>query len=198
MAKHTITFHPSGRKTIVDSEVDLLQAAMEAGIHINASCGGSATCGKCKVKILKGAVHAPKHPKLTQWEYDQGYRLACMTPVRGDMEIEIPLESQVDKSVLRIKGDREAHKYLLAPQDIYQLVKGWDVDPAVFKRYVELLPPTLKDNVERPDPAAQRVGPPAWDRRGLCRLQDDHEVEPYPPGGRMEGDGHAGDDQKGL
>ena len=147
MAKHTITFHPSGRKMIVDSEVDLLQAAMEAGIHINASCGGSATCGKCKVKILKGAADAPKHPKLTQWEYDQGYRLACMTPVRGDMEIEIPLESQVDKSVLRIKGDREAHKYLLAPQDIYQLVKGWDVDPAVFKRFIQLTPPTLKDNV---------------------------------------------------
>ena len=39
---------------------DLLQAAMEAGIHINASCGGSATCGKCKVKILKGTVDSPQ------------------------------------------------------------------------------------------------------------------------------------------
>ena len=71
MPKHTVTFHPSGRKILVDSETDLLQAAMEAGIHINASCGGSATCGKCKVKILKGAADAPKHPKLSQWEYDR-------------------------------------------------------------------------------------------------------------------------------
>ena len=53
----------------------------------------------------------------------------------------------MDKSVLAIKGDRGLHKYLLAPQDIYQLVKGWEVDPAVFKKYVELRPPTLKDNV---------------------------------------------------
>ncbi|HSB07218.1 MAG TPA: ASKHA domain-containing protein [Thermodesulfobacteriota bacterium] len=147
MPKHTITFHPSGRKISVDSETDLLQAAMEAGIHINASCGGSATCGKCKVKILKGSADTPKHPKLSQWEYVQGYRLACMTSVRDNIEVEIPLESQVDKSVLKLKGNREVHKYLLSPQDIYQLVKGWDVDPAVFKRYVQLTPPTLKDNM---------------------------------------------------
>ena len=147
MAKQTVTFHPSGRKILVDSETDLLQAAMEAGIHINASCGGSATCGKCKVKILSGLVDSPRHPKLSQWEYDQGYRLACITSIRSAIEVEIPLESQVDKSVLRLKGDREAHKYLLSAQDIYQLVKGWDVDPAVFKRHVQLTPPTLKDNM---------------------------------------------------
>jgi uncharacterized 2Fe-2S/4Fe-4S cluster protein (DUF4445 family) len=145
--KYTITFHPADRKILVDPEENLLQAAMEAGIHINASCGGSATCGKCKVKILKGAVDSPKHPKLSQWEYDQGYRLACLASVRSDIEVEIPVESHVDKSVLDLKGNREIHKYLLSPQDIYQLVKGWDVDPAVFKRYVELTPPTLKDNV---------------------------------------------------
>ena len=37
---------------------------MEAGIHINASCGGSATCGKCKVKILRGTADSPRHPKV--------------------------------------------------------------------------------------------------------------------------------------
>jgi uncharacterized 2Fe-2S/4Fe-4S cluster protein (DUF4445 family) len=147
MPKHNVTFLPSERKILVDEEENLLQAAMEAGIHINASCGGSATCGKCKVKLLKGVVDSPKHPKLTQWEYDQGYRLACLTPIRGDIDVEIPIESQVDKSVLALKGDRAAHKYLLSPQDIYQLVKGWDIDPAVFKRYVQLEPPTIKDNV---------------------------------------------------
>jgi uncharacterized 2Fe-2S/4Fe-4S cluster protein (DUF4445 family) len=147
MPKFSVTFHPSERKILVDKEENLLQAAMEAGIHINASCGGSATCGKCKVKLLKGAVDSPKHPKLSQWEYDQGYRLACLTSIQSDVEVEIPIESQVDKSVLELKGDRGVHKYLLSPQDIYQLVPGWEVDPAVFKRYIQLDPPTLKDNV---------------------------------------------------
>jgi len=147
MPKHTVTFLPSERKISVDEAENLLQAAMEAGIHINASCGGSATCGKCKVKLLRGTVNSPKHPKLTQWEVEQGYRLACLTSIQSDIEVEIPLESQVDRSVLKLKDDRAVHKYLLSPQDIYQLVKGWDVDPAVFKRCVQLEPPTLKDNV---------------------------------------------------
>ncbi len=147
MSKHHVIFLPSGRKILVDEGENLLQAAMEAGIHINASCGGSATCGKCKVKLQRGTVDSPKHPKLTQWEYDQGYRLACLTSIQSDIEVEIPLESQVDKSVLKLKEDRAVHKYLLSPQDIYQLVKGWEVDPAVFKKCVQLDPPTLKDNM---------------------------------------------------
>ena len=147
MPKHNVTFHPSERKILVDEEENLLQAAMEAGIHINASCGGSGTCGKCKVKLLNGVLDSPKHPKLTQWEYDEGSRLACLTSIRSDIDVEIPLESQVDRSVLALRGDRGAHKYLLSPQDIYQLVQGWDVDPTVFKRYVQLEPPTLRDNM---------------------------------------------------
>lgn len=120
---------------------------MGAGIHINASCGGSGTCGKCKVKILRGSPDSPRHPKLPQWEYDAGYRLACLTTIRGDLDVEVPIESRVDKSVLALKEDRALRQYLLSPQDIYQLVKGWEVDPAVFKRYVELVPPSLEDNV---------------------------------------------------
>jgi uncharacterized 2Fe-2S/4Fe-4S cluster protein (DUF4445 family) len=147
MGKHKVTFHPSDRQIVVDEGENLLQAAMEAGIHINASCGGNATCGKCKVRIAGGAVESPMHAGLSEAEYADGYRLACLSTVTGDLEVDIPLESQVDKSVLALKGDRLAAPYLLSPKDIFQLVQGWDVDPTVFKRYVELNPPTLNDNV---------------------------------------------------
>jgi uncharacterized 2Fe-2S/4Fe-4S cluster protein (DUF4445 family) len=147
MSNYSVTFLPSKRTITVAEGENLLQTAMEAGIHINASCGGSATCGKCRVKLVKGAVESPIHPQLSQWEYDQGFRLACLTTIKGDVEVEVPVESQVDKSVLRLKDDRAIHKYILSAQDIFQLVKGWDVDPAVFKRCVQLDPPSLKDNV---------------------------------------------------
>ena len=147
MGKHKVTFQPSDRHIFVDEGENLLQAAMEAGIHINASCGGNATCGKCKVKIVGGAVASPMHAGLSEAEYADGYRLACLSTVTGDVDVDIPLESQVDKSVLALKGDRLAAPYLLSPKDIFQLVQGWDVDPTVFKRYVELDPPTLNDNV---------------------------------------------------
>lgn len=146
MPKHLITFHPGERKISVADGENLLQAAMEAGIHINASCGGSATCGKCRIKILQGVAHSPSHPKIAQKDYDRGVRLACLISIHEDLEVEIPIESQVDRSVLQLKGDRAAQRYLLSPQDIYQLVQGWEVDPAVFKKYVRLDPPTPKDN----------------------------------------------------
>jgi uncharacterized 2Fe-2S/4Fe-4S cluster protein (DUF4445 family) len=144
MAKCTITFRPSGRKIEVEREENLLEAAIAAGVHINASCGGSGTCGKCKVQVVGGNTRSPQNPKLSKWEFDKGYRLACITSCLGDLEVEIPIESQVDPSVLKLK--REG-RYLLSPRDIDQLVEGWEVDPAVFKRYVELDPPTLDDNV---------------------------------------------------
>jgi uncharacterized 2Fe-2S/4Fe-4S cluster protein (DUF4445 family) len=144
MPKCAITFRPSGRKIEVEREENVLEAAIAAGIHVNASCGGSGTCGKCKVKIAKGKTHSPQNPKLSKREYDKGYRLACITSCLSDLEIEIPIESQVDPSVLRLK--REG-RYLLSPRDIDQLVEGWEIDPAVFKRYVELDPPSLDDNV---------------------------------------------------
>jgi uncharacterized 2Fe-2S/4Fe-4S cluster protein (DUF4445 family) len=144
MPKYAITFRPSGRKIEVDREENILEAAIAAGIHVNASCGGSGTCGKCKVKIVEGKTRSLQNPKLSKREFNKGYRLACITSCLSDLEIEIPIESQVDPSVLRLK--REG-RYLLSPTDIDQLVEGWEIDPAVFKRYVELDPPSLDDNV---------------------------------------------------
>jgi uncharacterized 2Fe-2S/4Fe-4S cluster protein (DUF4445 family) len=144
MSKCTIAFRPSGRKVEVEREENILEAAIGAGVHINASCGGSGTCGKCKVKIVQGKTRSPQNPKLSKREFDKGYRLACNTSCLSDLEVEVPLESQVDASVLKLK--REG-RYFLSPRDIDQLVEGWEVDPAVFKRYVELDLPTLDDNV---------------------------------------------------
>ncbi|HLA28956.1 MAG TPA: ASKHA domain-containing protein [Syntrophales bacterium] len=146
MGKCKVTFQPSGRSIAVDEGENLLQSAMAAGIHINASCGGSGTCGKCKIKIIAGNSDSPMHSKLSPSEYEGGYRLACQTSIVENLGVEIPLESQVDKSTLALKGDRGLASYLLSPKDIYQLVEGWDVDPTVFKRYVEMDPPSLKDN----------------------------------------------------
>ncbi len=144
MPNCTITFRPSGRKIEVNRGENILEAAIAAGIHVNASCGGSGTCGKCKIKIVDGKTQSPQNPKLSRGEFDKGCRLACITSCLSDLDIEIPIESQVDPSVLKLK--REG-RYLLSPRDIDQLVEGWEVDPAVFKRYVELDPPSLDDNV---------------------------------------------------
>ncbi len=147
MEQRRITFFPSGMSIKVDCGENLLQAAMEAGIHINASCGGTGACGKCRVRIVNGKVDSPLSSMLSQEDYNAGYRLACLSTVRDDVEVEIPIESQVDRSVLAKEGQKFDQPYLLSPKDIFQLVQGWDVEPTVFKKYVEMEPPSKDDNV---------------------------------------------------
>jgi len=146
MEQYKITFIPSDAGIKVNAGENLLQAAMEAGIHINASCGGNGTCGKCRVKIINGRVDSPLSSMLPQEDYNAGYRLACLSTIREDVAVEIPLDSQVDKSVLVKEGQKFDHPYLLSPRDLFQLVQGWEVEPTVFKRYVTMEPPTKDDN----------------------------------------------------
>jgi uncharacterized 2Fe-2S/4Fe-4S cluster protein (DUF4445 family) len=146
---HKITFLPIERAIPADEGETLLETAMAAGIHVNASCGGNGACGKCRVKILKGVCDSLSHPRLSKEEYDQGLRLACQTVPQSDMVVEIPLESQVDTTALRTTpasaDGKERH--LLSPTALDRLVQDWSVDPAVFKKYVELPPPNGEDNV---------------------------------------------------
>jgi uncharacterized 2Fe-2S/4Fe-4S cluster protein (DUF4445 family) len=58
--------------------------ALSAGLHINASCGGSGTCGKCKVRVGDGEVANGLQAKFTQEEVQEGYRLECTAQVMGD------------------------------------------------------------------------------------------------------------------
>jgi uncharacterized 2Fe-2S/4Fe-4S cluster protein (DUF4445 family) len=144
MAQHRITFLPIDRIFVSEEGENILETAMKYGIHVNASCGGNGACGKCRVKLLKGDFYSPDSAKISRSEYESGVRLACMTVPRGDVTVEIPLESQIDRSVLERKRDAP---HILSAADMNQLVKGWEVDPAVFKRYVELPEPSLQDNI---------------------------------------------------
>ena len=53
---YSVKFLPHNVSVEVDDNESLIRAAMEAGIHINASCGGSGVCGKCRVLIEEGNV----------------------------------------------------------------------------------------------------------------------------------------------
>ncbi|MBW1646109.1 MAG: DUF4445 domain-containing protein, partial [Deltaproteobacteria bacterium] len=124
---------------------NLLRVAMAAGVHINASCGGNGTCGKCKVIIEKGQVESEKTPKISDEQWEHGYRLACRTKVVDDLTVTIPPESRIDSSALKRKTGGQRH--ILKALDLNSLVQGFTVNPAVFKVYLELPEPTLDDNM---------------------------------------------------
>jgi len=56
MPEHKVTFLPAGRSIRVKDGENLLQAARLAGVHVNASCGGSGVCGKCRLILEKGKI----------------------------------------------------------------------------------------------------------------------------------------------
>ena len=144
MKKHRITFLPSERMFDFDDGDTILDAAMKAGIYINASCGGNSSCGKCKIKVIEGDLISSRHPKIPRKDYEKGYRLACKSRPQGNIVVEVPLESQIDRSILRGK-DRKP--LILSASDLGQLIKEWKADPAVFKIYLELPEPTADDNI---------------------------------------------------
>lgn len=54
-------------------------------------CGGKGTCGKCKVKLLKGEIHTdPEHKrKLQELGLGPEWRLACKSLAEMDLDLEI-------------------------------------------------------------------------------------------------------------
>lgn len=80
------------KELVVTGGSSLLSYFVENKIFIPSACGGKATCGYCKVKVLSGGgdilpteeVYIPKKERI------EGLRLACQVKVKNDIEIYIP------------------------------------------------------------------------------------------------------------
>ncbi len=88
----TLTFLPSGRRSRVAAGTSLLDAALDLGLEIESLCGGAGLCGRCRVRLIKGAlpVTSADLENLTPEEVEQGFRLACSAIPAADCTIEIP------------------------------------------------------------------------------------------------------------
>jgi len=127
-----VTFQPSGRSVFVLPGTLLLEAAGRAGVVLQTPCGGQGTCGKCKVKIVKGAC-APSvaaERVLSDEQLGQGYRLACQTYIENPLVIEIPPESRF-----------EATEQILTTH----AGESTALRPVVSKRFFRLEAPTSQD-----------------------------------------------------
>ena len=105
-----------------------LSTLSEQGIFIPSACGGKATCGLCKVKIMDGAgpLLPTEEPYLSEQERADGYRLSCQVKVKQDLRLFIPEAlfniraytakvTQIDRLTHDIKGVRLS---LIEPETI--------------------------------------------------------------------------------
>jgi NADH:ubiquinone oxidoreductase subunit E/ferredoxin len=77
---------------VVQGGNPLLSYLTENGVNISSSCGGKATCGYCKVKVLSGGgeILPTEEIFMSREEKREDMRLACQVKVRNDIEVYIP------------------------------------------------------------------------------------------------------------
>ncbi|WP_022664512.1 ASKHA domain-containing protein [Desulfospira joergensenii] len=142
---HTIKFLPHNTQIKVEENESLIRAAMEAGVHINASCGGSGACGKCRVLIEEGEVAGGISEHLDPEDREKGYRLACMARVVSDITVRIPVESQMETSRLN-RQPVNRHTAKAMHVNVEELKEHGLFIPPVEKIFLELDPAVAGDN----------------------------------------------------
>ncbi len=113
----------------VPAGTTIFDAASWNGVAIDSTCGGHGTCKKCKVRVVSGSAEiSPVDPRaFSTDELRSGWRLACRAATQEDLTVEVPPLQTRPKAALAGVG---RHVILR---------------PAVQKRYVELVEPTLHD-----------------------------------------------------
>lgn len=136
----------------------LLDVARDADIFIDAPCNGNISCGKCKVKLLKGKVDTERTRHITDEEIKQGYILACNSKVISDIEIDVP--SKLSSSMYNMKiegGGQEKDESMFNRAKDIAKQHGLAFYTNISKTYIELNKPTLDDNISDIDRIERHV-----------------------------------------
>jgi uncharacterized 2Fe-2S/4Fe-4S cluster protein (DUF4445 family) len=126
----TITIEGMGIAVQANPGKTLLESLAQAGVMVEAPCGGKGICGKCRVLLIQGSLSdggaAGKTP-LSDRELESGYRLACSAIPDGDVTVRVP--------------DEKAEHRILS--DGY--VPDFQFEPSINKRLGEIWKPALDD-----------------------------------------------------
>lgn len=144
MREINITLLPDNVTVAVPEGENLLRAAHVAGVHINSSCGGQGTCGKCRVLIKKGSVTGGKTEKISDRDFAKGYRLACLSHVDTTLEVEIPPESRLHRGILDASRVKRPTGRLAMPREAEALAGPHH--PVIEKKCITIDMPDLEDN----------------------------------------------------
>jgi len=83
----------NGEKTLtVAAGGKLLQTLSGSGLFLPSACGGGGTCAQCKCIVNDGggSMLPTEESHFTRREAKEGWRLSCQTPVKQDMQINVP------------------------------------------------------------------------------------------------------------
>lgn len=129
--EYNIRIHKADSITEVKAEegTRLLDFLRDNSIKVGSPCGGSGTCGKCRVKVegLKNEPAGKEKALLGDKAIDMGIRLACYNNIENDLDI---------------YADEKAEKALILTEGVKRNIH---LEPLVDKEYKVLEAPQLHD-----------------------------------------------------
>ena len=152
--KIVLEFEPNSRRAYYSFGKSFYDLLIKNDIHIRSICGGSGTCGKCKILIQQGDKYLTtptekERELLSKRNIEEKWRLACQT--------------FVDKNLTEnIEKLAPPHIKVILPEDLLiedikiltsGLDKGVKLNPAIKKFFIEVEEPSLK----KPVPDLERI-----------------------------------------
>ena len=101
---YTVIFKIEGKSDVkvrCEKGDNILELARANGVAVDAPCSGSGTCGKCRMRLISGAVEMEHSPRLSRDDYRDQWRLACQSRVSGDAVFYVPASAGAFQSDIR-------------------------------------------------------------------------------------------------
>ena len=152
--KIIVDFEPISRRVILSSDEPIYNLLSELNIPIRSICGGSGTCGKCKLLIQKGkeffiSPTTIEKKFIDQKELEYGWHLACQARIDIN-KLQFLEKSESPQIRVFLPNELLLEDFNILTSGIN---KGVEFNPAIKKLYVEVEKPSLK----KPIPDLERI-----------------------------------------
>ncbi|WP_434309707.1 corrinoid activation/regeneration protein AcsV [Hominifimenecus sp. rT4P-3] len=126
----------------------ILELAQRHNVAIDAPCSGNASCGKCRVQLIKGEVKSEQTRHITKAEYAAGWRLACVSEVCADADILVPDIASAYRSRMKIADLGSGEEIAIFDEVVRSIQEAgieWKNDFSILD--LEMAEPTLEDTM---------------------------------------------------
>ena len=141
-----VDFEPISRRVILTSDKPIYDLLSELSVPIRSICGGSGTCGKCKVLIQSGKEFfilptSAEKKFIDKSDLEYGWRLACQVKI-DTKKLQLLEKTELPEFRIFLPNELLLEDFKILTSG---MGKGVNLLPAIKKYYLILDKPSLKD-----------------------------------------------------
>ena len=149
MYKVTFSFEDGTKtETFANEDDNLLDIARESNVAIDAPCSGNASCGKCRVQLIDGELDSKQTMHISDEEYGEGWRLACVSKICADVTVMVPDIASAYKNRMKM-ADLSSKSEIAIFENVKRDIElaGLELTNSLDVVEVIMNPPTLDDTM---------------------------------------------------